>query len=821
VDIDLTVDGGMTWNSIVTGAPNTGTYSWTIPTMFTMPSATCLIQVKSGMLVDQSMAYFQISHPSMTVVAPNGGQTLVSGQTYTITVNSTNAFGGALHYSTNGGMTWNFITNLTSGFPGSVNYNWTVPAISPAYSSNCLIRFNSGGPYADFSDSYFAITNTIDVTSPNGGEVLPALASHTITWNNTPGITSVLIQYSIDNGASWTIINPMAPTGPSGGSYTWSPIPATPSATCLVRVMDGMIPFIGDTSDANFTISSGTANVTAPNGGETWYVGSTQNITWTYTGPPSQYDIEYSTDNGTTWNLVATNVSVGAGGGSYAWVIPNTPSTQCLVRVTDMIDPTRTDVSNAVFTIAAPTITVVSPNGGESWLIGSTQTISWNSVGPISQVMIEYTSDGGTTWNLIAAPVPNGTGGGTYSWTVPATPSGFCIVRVSDFMLSSINDVSNAFFTITSGTATVTAPNGGETWYVGSTQNITWTYTGAPSQYNIDYSTNNGSTWSSVATNVSVGVGGGSYAWIIPNTPSNQCLVRVTDVTDVTRTDVSNAVFTIALPTITVTSPNGLENWVVGSNQTITWTTMGPVSSVDIFYSTDNGANWTNIATNQPNGVGGGSYSWTVPNTPSTQCLVRVSDFMIPTIVDQSDAVFTISANVPRSLTVVAPNGGESFTPGSTTNISWTFTGGVNQILIEYTTDNGTNWSTIATMPVTSSSYSWTIPNTPSNQCLVRITDVDSSYVMDMSDAHFEIQSLGMNSLYEVSVKVYPNPVTDFLFIQNNIDTPVQAEVYSLDGKLIYQAELLQVNTTIPMQAYKPGIYLVRIQNKVFKVTKQ
>lgn len=626
VNINLTVDGGMSWNTIASGVPNTGSYSWTIPAMFSPPSANCLIQVTDGMLVDQSMSFFQISHPSMTVVAPNGGETLISGQTYTITVSSTNSFGGSLDYSTNGGTSWNNITASLSGFPGTVNYTWTVPAITPAYSANCLIRFNSGGPYADFSDSYFTITNTIDVTSPNGGEVLPALGSHTITWNNTAGITSVLIQYSTDNGSTWNLINPMAPTGPSGGSYVWNPIPATPSATCLVRVMDGMIPFIGDTSDATFTITSGTATVTAPNGGETWYVGTTQNITWTYTGPPSQYDIEYSTDNGATWNLVATNVSVGSFGGSYAWTIPNTPSTQCLVRVTDMIDPTRTDVSNAVFTIASPTITVVSPNGGESWLVGSTQTISWNSVGPITQVMLEYSSDGGTTWNLIAAPVPNGTGGGTYSWTVPATPS--------------------------------------------------------------------------------------------------------------------------------------------------------------------------------------------------ATCLVRVSDFMIPTIVDQSDAVFTISANVPRSLTVVAPNGGESFTPGSTTNISWTFTGGVNQILIEYTTDNGTNWSTIATMPVTSSSYSWTIPNTPSNQCLVRITDVDSSYVMDMSDAHFEIQSLGMNSLYEVSVKVYPNPVTDFLFIQNNIDTPVQAEVYSLDGKLIYQAELLQVNTTIPMQAYKPGIYLVRIQNKVFKVTK-
>lgn len=210
VDINLSTNGGMTWNSIASGVPNTGTYSWSIPPMFPAPSATCLVQITDGMLVDQSMSFFQISHPSMTVVAPNGGQTLISGQTYTITVNSTNSFGGSLDYSTNGGMTWNNITASLSGFPGTVNYTWTVPAIIPAYSANCLIRFNSGGPYADFSDSYFTITNTIDVTSPNGGEVLTALGSHTITWNNTAGNSSVLIQYSTDNGSTWNLIDPMA-----------------------------------------------------------------------------------------------------------------------------------------------------------------------------------------------------------------------------------------------------------------------------------------------------------------------------------------------------------------------------------------------------------------------------------------------------------------------------------------------------------------------------------------------------------------------------------------------------------------------------------
>ncbi|MCX7743651.1 MAG: GPI anchored serine-threonine rich family protein, partial [Flavobacteriales bacterium] len=31
VDINLSVNGGMSWNPIVTGAPNTGSYTWNIP----------------------------------------------------------------------------------------------------------------------------------------------------------------------------------------------------------------------------------------------------------------------------------------------------------------------------------------------------------------------------------------------------------------------------------------------------------------------------------------------------------------------------------------------------------------------------------------------------------------------------------------------------------------------------------------------------------------------------------------------------------------------------------------------------------------------
>ena len=105
--------------------------------------------------------------------------------------------------------------------------------------------------------------------------------------------------------------------------------------------------------------------------------------------------------------------------------------------------------------------------------------------------------------------------------------------------------------------------------------------------------------------------------------------------------------------TVAVTSPNGGESWEAGSTNDITYTYTG-VSDVRIELSTDNGSTWSDIQATTP---ATGTYSWEVPNTPSTDCLVRVSDAANPSVMDESDAVFTItplvgvkdeSGNVPH-----------------------------------------------------------------------------------------------------------------------------------------------------------------------------
>ena len=72
---------------------------------------------------------------------------------------------------------------------------------------------------------------------------------------------------------------------------------------------------------------------------------------------------------------------------------------------------------------------------------------------------------------------------------------------------------------------------------------------------------------------------------------------------------------TMADLAITITAPNGTENWGSGTPQTITWFSGGSIVDVKIEYSTDNGSSWNSVIASTPNT---GSYAWTVPETPSS-----------------------------------------------------------------------------------------------------------------------------------------------------------------------------------------------------------
>ncbi|MFC2146815.1 hypothetical protein ACFLRT_05570, partial [Acidobacteriota bacterium] len=317
-------------------------------------------------------------------------------------------------------------------------------------------------------------------------------------------------------------------------------------------------------------------------------------------------------------------------------------SSQCLLRVSDT-DGSPTDTSDANFTIggvAVNTITVKSPNGGETWQAGSTHNVTWEGSTSFSKVDIEYYN--GITWNVIVSGTADD---GVHPWTIPDIATSNARIWIKGYdVATNPTDYSNSTFTITGGTPpaintiTLIAPNGGETLTGGNNYSIKWTGSVSFSKIDIEYY--NGSQWNVIVNGTK---DDGIYNWSVPNISTSKARIWIKGYDGgINPTDYTDDTFAISPPpsgSLTVTSPNGGEVWAKGSTENITWTSSGEVGNVRIYFSTDNGFQWTTIVSSTSND---GSYAWTLPDIIADNCLVKISEVGNSQISDVSNDVFSI-----------------------------------------------------------------------------------------------------------------------------------------------------------------------------------
>ncbi len=130
---------------------------------------------------------------------------------------------------------------------------------------------------------------------------------------------------------------------------------------------------------------------------------------------------------------------------------------------------------------------------------------------------------------------------------------------------------------------------------------------------------------------------------------------------------------------ITITSPNGGNTWTQGTQVTVTWSTTGTVSAVNIDLSTDDGDNWSRLISNLPNT---GSKTLRVPHiAASSRCRVRVSE-IDGTPADFTDTNFTIQSATTNLGTHLEPLW--SIAPGSRSYVTVAATSTPNQRSIAY-----------------------------------------------------------------------------------------------------------------------------------------
>ena len=411
--------------------------------------------------------------PSITVLSPNGGESLVHGQTYEFRWTSNGLGRVSIQVSDGKGYSYSVAAGIPA-LPGS--YSWTVSnRIPPASTYRAGIGWSAA--YYDQSDSDFTIAASytqpsITVLSPNGGEYFRTGAAMTINWKtaNVPASHTfdVIRLRAYPNGQEYNLVHNIANDGQEIITIP-SSIPIGTYTLEIKSYFNGVL--VMDASDSYFKIVSADSTNLPPvvdgvSGPTSLKVGETG--TWTIKArDPENGALSYSVD----WGDGVPRVFITNDTAASPFV--QQPSTfthsyatagRYNVKFTVTDDKGLTAQSSITVQVGStvPPITVLSPNGGETWQKGTTQTIKWNSnlvsipeqpiIYDIS--LVPYCPSGQVCATYAPFAIAQGVSGSTYNWTVGKTASGGDIpagqykVTISSAANGSVTDQSDSAFTI-------------------------------------------------------------------------------------------------------------------------------------------------------------------------------------------------------------------------------------------------------------------------------------------------------------------------------------------------------------------------------------
>jgi len=554
VNIYISQDNGANW-TLLNPSPISaalGMYTFTVPSVV---SSQCLMKVASSTtpsIMDISDSVFSIGSSDIANIVLTSQDTanliLIAGKTVNVTWTSSLVENVRLDVSYDGGQLWSSVVASTPAALGS--YAWVVPDV---LSETCYLRISDAANPSvyDLNNVLFKIIR-LRLTSPNGGELFQRGQTKPITWISSTS-AYVRLQYSNDAGTTWSTIGSSVPGNQFLVNWTISSS-SIPSNQYLVKISLASDASVFDSSDASFIVSA--LDIVFPSAsGLRIQTGKECEITWTQQQLTTPLKLEYTLD-GSNYFVIAEDIAPDSL--SYTWLVPVVTTSTGRIKVSLMEDPSISDISNNDFAICSLSLTY--PNTAEVFTTATVQTIRWTSAN-IVNVRLDYSINNGSTWVTISSSVAASTG--QYNWTIPNLTSYECLVRVRDTAATNVVDYSDVVFTIRPPII-VTAPNGGENLTVGSQYNITWSVTSVVSFILIDYSINNGSTWTAVVSSA-YPAGLGSYSWTVPPTVSNNCRVRVKNSADSAMNDTSDNMFTITptifppIPQFTADVTEGLE----------------------------------------------------------------------------------------------------------------------------------------------------------------------------------------------------------------------------------------------------------------------
>ena len=193
-----------------------------------------------------------------------------------------------------------------------------------------------------YYDGSNKIIKTVDKSENVGREVSLALDSEGNPHISYYDAADDDLKYAYRNGSSWEI----AVVDSAGDVGYYTSIELDPFGN----------PHISYQDRTNENLKYAYFNpleVTAPDGGESWQVGTTHEISWADEDSGDLVKLKYSTDGGNSWETISSSTE---NDGSYNWTVPDEPSASYLVKVTSVEVPAISDRSEDEFLVhAGPT----------------------------------------------------------------------------------------------------------------------------------------------------------------------------------------------------------------------------------------------------------------------------------------------------------------------------------------------------------------------------------------------------------------------------------------------------------------------------------
>jgi len=746
---------------------------------------------------------------TITVTAPGGSDTFKPGDVINIKWTDNISENVSIRMYNSGGSSW----NVSSSTASDGNFNYTIPTSRAPGQYRIYIQSTTNSSINDYGD-YFTIqtpppTGTITVTAPGGSDTFKPGDVINIKWTDNIS-ENVLIRMYTSTGSYFTLTNSTA----SDGSFNYTIPTSRAPGQYRIYIQSTTNSSINDYGDY-FTIQTppptGTITVTAPGGSDTFKPGDVINIKWT-DNISENVSIRMYNSGGSSWNVSSSTAS----DGSFNYTIPTSRAPgQYRIYIRSTTNSSINDYGD-YFTIQTPpptgTITVTAPGGSDSFKPGDVINIKWTD--NISEnVLIRMYSSAGWYYNITSSTLSDGSH--TYT-TLSSVPDGQYRIYIQSTTNSSINDYGD-YFTIQTppptGTITVTAPGGSDTFKPGDVINIKWT-DNISENVLIRMYTSTGSYFTLTNSTAS----DGSFNYTIPTSRApGQYRIYIQSITNSSINDYGDY-FTIQTPpptgTITVTAPGGSDTFNPGDVINIKWTDNISENVLIRMYSS---AGWYYNITSSTLSDGSHTYT-TLSSVPDGQYRIYIQSTTNSSINDYGD-YFTIQTPPPTgTITVTAPGGSDTFKPGDVINIKWTDNISEN-VLIRIYTSTG-SYFTLTNSTASDGSFNYTIPTSRApGQYRIYIQSISNSSINDYGD-YFTIQTPPPTGTITVTTpggsdSFKPGDVINIKWT-DNISENVSIRMYNSGGSSWNVSSSTasdgSFNYTIPTSR-APGQYRIYIQS--------